>query len=157
MEYILLCCPVQDRDKEPVAIKVLLPEADHKLQYSTLKEVLQSASSDHPIPQSYHDVRQEVSILSKLNHDNLTKLCGVRTTPIIQGATSMICLMLELASKRSLRDVLKQYRNAKRLLEPITLKTTICQVYSIIDRLMAFLSGHFHILYTDIVRLGVPT
>jgi len=140
-----------------VAIKVLLPEADHKLQYSTLKEVLQSASSDHLIPQSYHDVRQEVSILSKLHHDNLTKLCGVRTTPIIQGTTSMICLMLELASKRSLRDVLKRYRNAKRLLEPSTLKTTICQVYSNIDRLMAFLSGHFHILYTDIVRSGVPT
>ena len=123
-----LCSCVQDREKEPVAIKVLLPEADRKLVDSTLKEVLQSASSDHLIPQSYHDVRQEVSILSKLHHDNLTKLCGVRTTPIITGTTSMICLMLELASKRSLRDVLKRYRNGKRLLEPATLKATICQV-----------------------------
>jgi len=107
---------------------VLLSEADHQLQDFTLKEVLQLASSDDLIPKSYHNVRQEVSILSKLRHDNLTKLCGVRTTPIIQGTTSMICLMLELASKRSLKYVLKQYKNAKRLLEPITLKTTIYQV-----------------------------
>lgn len=122
------CYVVQDRDTEPVAIKVLLPEADRKLQHSSLKEVLQSASSDYLIPQSYHDVRQEVSILSKLDHDNLTRLCGVRSMPIVKGTTSMICLMLELASKRSLRDVLKRYKNARRLLEPVTLKTTICQV-----------------------------
>ena len=115
-----------------MAIKVLLPEADSKLKKSTLKQVLQSASADHLIPQSYHDVRQEVSILSKLHHDNLAKLCGVRTTPIIGGTTAMICLLLELASKSSLRDVLKQYRAAKILLEPVTLKTTINQVCYII-------------------------
>ena len=115
-------------NKTPVAVKVLLPEADHKLQKSTLQQVLQSASADHLIPQSYHDVRQEVSILSRLHHDNLAKLCGVRTSPIIPGTTPMICLILELASKSSLRDVLKKYRAAKLLLEPVTLKTTICQV-----------------------------
>lgn len=113
----------------PVAVKVLLPEADHKLKQSTLKQVLQSASADYLIPQSYHDVRQEVSILSRLHHNNLAKLCGVRTTPIVPGTTPMICLLLELASKRSLRDVLKTYRSVKLLLEPTTLKVTICQVY----------------------------
>ena len=129
--YRFLICSItvsfQDNMKA-VAIKVLLPEADRKLQKSTLQQVLQSASADHLIPQSYHDVRQEVSILSRLHHDNLAKLCGVRTTPIIQGTTPMICLMLELASKSSLRDVLKKYRAAKLLLEPVTLKATICQV-----------------------------
>ena len=107
---------------------MLLPDADSKFKKSTLKQVLQSASADHLIPQLYHDVRQEVSILSKLHHDNLAKLCGVRTTPIIGGTTVMICLLLELAPKSSLRDVLKQYRAAKILLEPVTLKTTINQV-----------------------------
>lgn len=43
----------------------------------------------------------------------------------------MICLMLELASESSLRDVLKKYKAAKLFLEPVTLKTTICQVYEI--------------------------
>ena len=122
------CVNSQENDKIPVAIKVLLPEADQKLRQSTLRQVLQSASADHLIPQSYHDVRQEVSILSRLHHNNLAKLCGVRTTPIIPGTTPMICLMLELASKSSLRDVLKKYKANNSLLEPITLKTTICQV-----------------------------
>ena len=74
-------------------------------------------------------MRQEVSILSQLHHDNLAKLCGVRITSIIPGTTPMICLLLELASKSSLRDVLKKYKAAKMLLEPLTLKTTICQVW----------------------------
>ena len=121
-------CYSQENDKIPVAIKVLLPDADSKLKRSTLEQVLQSSSADHLIPQSYHDVRQEVSILSRLHHDNIAKLCGVRTTPIISGTTPMICLLLELASKSSLRDVLKKYKAAKLLLEPVTLKTTICQV-----------------------------
>ena len=120
---------LQVNDKELVAIKVLLPEADSKLQHSSLEQVLQTASSDKLIPQSYHDVRQEVSILSSLHHDNLTELKGVRIAPIIQGTTPMIFLMLELAYKNSLRDVLKKYKAAKVLLEPETLKTTICQVY----------------------------
>ena len=111
-----------------MAIKVLLPEADSKLKQSTLKQVLQTASADHLIPQSYHDVRQEVSILSKLHHDNLAKLCGVRTTSIIPGTTAMICLLLELASKSSLRDILKKYRAFKLCLEPATLRITISQV-----------------------------
>ena len=108
---------------------MLLPEADHKLQTSSLKQVLQSASADYLLPQSYHDVRQEVSILSRLRHDNLAKLCGVRTAPIIPGSSPMIFLLLELASKSSLRDVLKKYRAVKLLLEPVTLKTTIKQVW----------------------------
>ena len=107
---------------------MLLPDADCKLKQSTLQQVLQSASADHLIPQSYHDVRQEVSILSRLHHDNLAKLCGVRTTPIIPGTTPMICLMLELASKSSLRDVLKKYKAVKLLLESVTLRISICQV-----------------------------
>ena len=114
---------------------MLLPDANSKLQQSTLQQVLQSANADHLIPQSYHDVRQEVSILSRLHHDNLAKLCGVRTTPIIPGTTPMICLMLELASKSSLRDVLKKYKAANLLLEPVTLKTTIYQVLSILSNL----------------------
>ena len=108
---------------------MLLPEADSKLQHSSLEQVLQTASTDELIPQSYHDVRQEVSILSSLHHENLTKLQGVRIAPIIQGTTPMIFLMLELASKRSLRVVLKEYKAVKVLLEPLTLKTTIYQVY----------------------------
>ena len=118
---------MQNHVKEQVAIKVLLPEADHKVQNSTLEEVLLSTSSDNLVIQSYHGVRQEVSYLSKLQHDNLTKFYGVRTTPIMQGATSITCLMFELA-KQNIRDVLKQYRNVKRTLEPVTLKNTICQV-----------------------------
>ena len=106
---------------------MLLPEADSKLQRSSLEQVLQTASIDEIIPKSYHDVRQEVSILSSLHHDNLIELQGVRIDPFIQGTTPMIFLMLELASK-SLRDVLKKYKAAKLLLEPLTLKTTICQV-----------------------------
>ena len=123
---------LQENDKIPVAIKVLLPEADSKLKHSTLEQVLQSASADHLIPQSYHDVRQEVSILSRLRHDHLAKLCGVRTTSIIPGSSPMICLMLELASKSSLRDVLKKYKAANVYLEPTTLKITLCQVHILI-------------------------
>ena len=108
---------------------MLLPEADSKLEHSTLDQVLQTASDDSLIAQSYHNVCQEVSVLSRLHHYNVAKLCGVRTTPIIPGTTPMICLLLELTSKCSLRDVLKKYRAAKLLLEPVTLKATICQVY----------------------------
>lgn len=108
---------------------MLLPQADNKLQTSSLKQVLQSASDEYLLPQSYHDVRQEVSILSRLHHDSLAKLCGVRTAPIIPGSAPMIFLLLELASKSSLRDVLKKYGAVKLLLEPLTLKTTIRQVW----------------------------
>ena len=124
----MLECYYQN-EKELVAIKVLLPEADSKLEDTTLDQVLQTASDDNLIPQSYHDVRQEVSILSRLHHDNLAKLCGVHITPIISGTTPMICLLLELAQESNLREVLKRYKAAKLLLEPVTLKATICQVH----------------------------
>ena len=127
---------MQNCVKELVAIKVLLP-ADRKMQSPTLKELLLSTNSDKLIPHSYHRVRQEVSYLSKLQHDNLTKFYGVRTTPIIEGATSIICLMFELR-KQNVRDVLKQYRNTKRMLEPVTQKITICQVWSLMTSISRF-------------------
>ena len=109
---------------------MLLPQTNSKpQQWCSLEQVLKTASADHLklIPQSYHDVRQEVSILSRLHHDNLTKLHGVHINSVIPGTTPMIFLMLELASS-SLRNVLKKYKTANMLIKPLTLKTTICQV-----------------------------
>ena len=67
------------------------------------------------------EIRHEVSFLAMLDHPNLTKLCGVRTSPYM-------CLLLELAPRGSLRGILKQYKKYGSVLEPLTLQLSIAQV-----------------------------
>ena len=67
------------------------------------------------------EIRQEVSFLALLNHDNLTRLVGVRTSPYM-------CLMLELAPQGSLSKALKVYKKYDLVLEPVTLQLSISQV-----------------------------
>lgn len=67
------------------------------------------------------EIRQEVSFLALLDHPNLTKLCGVRTSPYM-------CLLLELAPRGSLRGILRQYKKYGSVLEPLTLQMSIAQV-----------------------------
>ena len=67
------------------------------------------------------EIRQEVSFLAVLDHPNLTKLCGVRTSPYM-------CLLLELAPQGALSSSLKEYRKCGEVLEPVTLHNSIKQV-----------------------------
>ena len=73
----------------------------------------------------HREIRQEVSFLAVLDHPNLTKLCGVRTSPYM-------CLLLELAPHGSLQHMLKVYKKCEVVLEPMTLKTSIYQVNGLV-------------------------
>ena len=73
------------------------------------------------LPHLLREIRQEVSFLAQLDHPNLTKLCGVRTSP-------HMCLLLELAPHDSLCHTLKVYKKYEVVLGPVTLQASIHQV-----------------------------
>ena len=105
-----------------IAVKFFLKEllVGDNLDMST-KELLELTKQPEHLRFAYKEIRQEISFLSNLDHQNLTKLCGVRTTPYM-------CLMLELA-KKSLRGIVDEYRDASVVMEPLTLTSTALQVY----------------------------
>ncbi len=104
-----------------VAIKIFLKEYIYIAMNTSISERLELAKKPEHLKFSYWKIRQEVAFLSHLDHPNLTKLCGVRFNPCM-------CLLLELAPKGSLYDVLKEYRKCAVVLEPGTLKNTALQV-----------------------------
>lgn len=107
--------------KKNVAVKIFLEDISAHLDSATISELLEMSKQPKHLLFAYREIRQEVSFLSNLEHQNLTKLCGVRTSPYM-------CLMLELAPKKSLRAILKEYKECALALEPLTLKNTALQV-----------------------------
>ena len=106
---------------------------DNVENYS-ISELLSLSKHPRHLLHAYREIRQEVSFLATLNNPFLTELCGVRTTPYM-------CLLLELAPKKSLRSMLKEYKECGCTLEPLTLKNTALQVntmYPIITILTTF-------------------
>lgn len=93
---------------------------DKLLEIKSVRDILKESREPEHLLYAYHQIRQEVSFLSNLNHPNLTELCGVKTQPM--------CLLLELAPKRSLRVILKEYKERGQALEPLSLKVTTKQV-----------------------------
>ena len=91
------------------------------MEQCTIAELLDMSKQHRHLMYAYREIRQEVAFLSALNHPHLTELCGVRTHPYM-------CLLLELAPKKSLRAMLKDYREYNLVLEPLTLKNTTRQV-----------------------------
>lgn len=67
-------------------------------------------------------VRKEVAILSKLNHKNLTQLCGIFTNPMM--------MLIELAPMGSLSSILKEYKAANALVVPSVLRASMYQASS---------------------------
>ena len=106
-------------------MKVFLSDIEGLLDQSTIAELLDLSKQPKHLLYAYREIRQEVAFLSTLEHANLTQLCGVRTNPYM-------CLLLELAPKKSLRAMLKEYRDADVVLEPLTLKNTTMQVCAIL-------------------------
>lgn len=101
-----------------VAVKIFLSEDSSD---ASVSELLEQSKQPKHLLRAYREIRQEVSFLSNLEHQNLTKLLGVRTNPYM-------CLVLELAPKKSLRAILKEYKECLLTLEPLTLKNTALQV-----------------------------
>ena len=91
------------------------------MEHSTIAQLLEFSKQPKHLLYAYREIRQEVAFLATLNHPNLTELCGVRTHPYM-------CLLLELAPKKSLRAILKEYRECNIVLEPTTLKASTMQV-----------------------------
>ena len=91
------------------------------IRLRTIAEILDDSLKPGNLHYAYQEIRQELAVLAKLNHPNLTELCGVRTHP-------HVCLLLELAPKNSLRAILKEYKECNLVLEPLTLKTSSVQV-----------------------------
>lgn len=91
------------------------------LENHSISELLALSKQDRHLLHAYKEIRQEVSFLATLNNPFLTELCGVRMTPYM-------CLLLELAPKKSLRSILKEYKECGLTLEPLTLKNTALQV-----------------------------
>ncbi len=104
---------------EEVAVKFFFREIPEN---TSISELLKMSKENKQIQCAYREIRQEVSFLSNLDHPNITRLCGVRTSPYM-------CLMLELALK-SLKAALKEYRECAVVLEPLTLTETALQVYT---------------------------
>ena len=91
------------------------------LEHHSIAELLLFSKEPKHLLHAYKEIRQEVSFLAALNNPFLTELCGVRTSPYM-------CLLLELAPKKSLRSMLKEYKETGMTLEPLTLKNTALQV-----------------------------
>ena len=105
-----------------VAVKIFLQEMD-RLENHSISELLVLSKQPKHLLHAYREIRQEVSFLSTLNNPFLTELCGVRTSPYM-------CLLLELAPKKSLHSMLKEYKECGLTLEPLTLKITALQVHN---------------------------
>jgi hypothetical protein len=95
-----------------------------RLESCSISELLQFSKQSKHLLYAYREIRQEVSFLATLNNPFLTELCGVRTDPYM-------CLLLELAPKKSLHSMLKEYKECGLALEPLTLKITALQVHSV--------------------------
>jgi serine/threonine protein kinase/ankyrin repeat protein/GTPase SAR1 family protein len=104
---------------EIVAVKIFLTNVDIE-KYSS-SELVGLAKHDNQIEHAYKEIRQEVSFLLTLKHEHITRLVGVRTKPVF-------CMLLELAPKKSLRSLLKDYQQLKCVLEPLTLKQCAKQI-----------------------------
>jgi len=88
---------------------------------AVLKDNIESFITNHTTTlKSYQMVRKEVAILTKLNHRNLTQLCGIFINPIM--------MLTELAPMGSLSKVLKEYKAANALVVPSVLRASIYQV-----------------------------
>ena len=103
-----------------MAVKIFMQNVDELLETRSIRDVLKESREPRNLLYAYHQIRQEVSFLSNLNHPNLTELCGVKTQPM--------CLLLELAPKRSLKAILKEYRERRISMEPLSLKLASEQV-----------------------------
>ena len=127
-----------------VAVKVFLANLENKIETLSCAELLEEACKDDQKQSAYKEIRQEVSVylylqytlplslpllqvtfLSTLKHQNITRLIGVRTKPVY-------CLLLELAPMQSLRSMLKDYLLHKLTMEPITLKQCARQVIHVL-------------------------
>ena len=113
--------PPQYGARRSVAVKVFLHELGDLADNSTVGELLEMSKEPRHLNFAYREIRQEVAFLSTLSHPHLTELVGVRTHPYM-------CLLLELAPKKSLRNLIKEYRDEGIVLEPLTLKNTVMQV-----------------------------
>ena len=102
-------------------MKVFLEKLEGLMGHNTIAELLDISLSPRNLLHAYREIRQEVAILANLNHPNLTELCGVRTHP-------HMCLLLELAPKKSLRAMIKAYKACNLVMEPLTLKSSAMQV-----------------------------
>ena len=107
--------------KRDVAVKVFMKDIKSLYDKTSTSELLNLSKEPKHLLYAYKQIRQEVSFLSNLHHRNLTKLYGVRTSPYM-------CLVLELAPKKSLRVMLRKYKEYGVTLEPLTLKATAMQV-----------------------------
>ncbi len=117
-----------------VAVKVFLSEIEGLVERSTIAELLEISKKPKHLLYAYKEIRQEVAFLSVLEHPNLTELCGVRTSPYMS-------LLLELAPKKSLREMLKEYKECNLVLEPLTLKNTTWQVRRLWGVLRLYVAG----------------
>ena len=90
------------------------------------QELVKLSNNPLQLCHSYKEIRQEVSFLSSLDHDNIAKLCGVKMQPTM-------CLLLELAPKKALRTLLKEYQLHSLVLEPLTIQQCALQVRQSLD------------------------
>lgn len=87
----------------------------------SISELLQHSQESENINHAYKEIRKEVYFLSSLSNPYITEFCGVKTHPYMG-------ILLELAPKKSLRSMLKEYEDCGVVLEPITLKSAALQV-----------------------------
>lgn len=87
----------------------------------SVNELLQVSQEPENVSYAYKEIRKEVYFLSSLSNPYITGFCGVKTDPYMG-------ILLELAPKKSLRFILKEYDSHGIVLEPITLKNTALQV-----------------------------
>ena len=103
-------------------MKTFIKDIKQYMEKMSTGELLEISSEPQHLLFAYKQIRQEVAFLSNLKHDHVTRLYGVRSSP-------HLCLLLELAPRRSLRVMLTRYRNCAAVLEPLTLKKAALQVY----------------------------
>ena len=132
--HIHVHTPTQSEIKQEVALKALTKEYrlhDNDTDLSCSDE--QSVSGDpdvrsllakpptrHSIVEGFNNLKKELSILSPLKHPHVVKLIGVMLRPL--------GLVLELAPKKSLKNILSSYSDAQRHLNIGVMQATITQV-----------------------------
>lgn len=80
----------------------------------------QSQPQRHQVITGFNNLKKELSILSPLHHANIVELLGVTLTPL--------GLVLELAPRGNLRNILKEFSRDQARLQPAAIQAVIIQV-----------------------------
>ena len=120
--YAHCLSPIQQKAQE-VTVKLFIDDSSAFSTKISVKEKLGLSKEPENFFYAYKEIRQEMSFLSSLNHPNIIKFYGVKTSPYM-------CLVTEIPPLMNLRQCLDEHKKYGVVLEPITMIEAALQVFT---------------------------